>query len=116
MRFLVLVLILQFVTLCVASADEPWPASGGTMLVAVQSEEAAADQDILEPEITIIQMEEQTLEEYRINGQLYMIKVTPSKGPPYFIVDSDGDGVLDTRRNDLAPDILVPQWILFRWK
>lgn len=69
-----------------------------------------------EPEVTIIQSEGKRVEEYRVNGQLYMIKVTPRKGPPYYIVDTDGDGVLETRRNDLAPDVLTPQWILFRWK
>lgn len=72
-------------------------------------------QEGLEPEVTIIRKEDRTLEEYRINGQLYMIKVTPSRGYPYYLVDADGDGNLETRRNELDPRILVPSWVIFRW-
>ena len=56
-----------------------------------------------------------TISEFRINGQLYMIRITPKKGVPYYLVDSDGDGQLETRWNDLAPDILIPAWVLKRW-
>ena len=72
-------------------------------------------QEGLEPEVTIIRKEDRTVEEYRINGQLYMIKVTPSKGYPYYLVDADGDGSLETRRNELDPRILVPSWVILRW-
>ncbi len=69
----------------------------------------------MEPEVTIIRTEERTVEEYRINGQLYMVKVTPSKGVPYYLVDADGNGDLETRRNELDPKILVPSWVILRW-
>ena len=69
----------------------------------------------LEPEVTIIQSDRGTLQEYRVNGQLYMIKVIPTKGFPYYLVDTDGDGSLETRRNDLDPGFLVPRWVLFSW-
>lgn len=72
-------------------------------------------QEGLEPEVTIIRKEDRTVEEYRINGELYMIKVTPSRGYPYYLVDADGDGRLETRRNELDPRILVPSWVIFRW-
>lgn len=55
------------------------------------------------------------INEFRVNGQLYMIQITPRKGPPYYLVDSDGDGDLETRRNDLSPNLLVPTWVLKRW-
>lgn len=58
---------------------------------------------------------EGAINEFRINGQLYMIQVKPKKGPPYYLVDSDGDGDLETRQNDLAPDLLIPAWVLKRW-
>lgn len=73
------------------------------------------DRDSIEPEVTIIRQDDRTIEEYRVNGQLYMIKVTPSRGPSYFLVDADGDGNLETRQNELDPKILVPSWIIFRW-
>lgn len=73
------------------------------------------EQEGIEPQVTIIRKEDRTLEEYRINGQLYMIKVTPSKGYPYYLVDADGDGNLETRRNELDPRMLIPSWVIFRW-
>lgn len=68
-----------------------------------------------EPEVTIIQRDDAIIEEYRVGGQLYMIKVTPKKGIPYYLVDTDGDGRLDSRRSDLAEDLMIPGWTLFRW-
>jgi hypothetical protein len=69
----------------------------------------------LEPQVTIIQREDSTYEEYRLNGRLYMVKVIPSIGPPYFYVDRDGDGLMETRMNDRATQIKVPQWVIFSW-
>ncbi len=58
---------------------------------------------------------QQPVEEYRINGRLFMIKITPKKGPPYYLIDSDGDGVMDSRQDDLDPNMPVPSWVLLRW-
>lgn len=77
--------------------------------------EFVAPEGSSEPEITIVQQGENRIEEYRINGKLYMIKVVPKKGFPYYLMDNDGDGQLETRRNDLDPDIIVPRWTLFRF-
>ncbi len=68
-----------------------------------------------EPEVVIIQRDDAIIEEYRVGGQLYMIKVTPKKGIPYYLVDTDGDGRLDSRHSDLAEDLMIPSWTLFRW-
>jgi hypothetical protein len=70
--------------------------------------------EALEPEVTIRETDGKTIHEYRINGQLYMVKITPRKGPPYYLMDLDGDGEMDVREEDPAR-IVVPQWILFRW-
>lgn len=66
-----------------------------------------------EPEITIRQEADRTIEEYRINGQLYAIKVTPKVGEPYYLVDSEGDGQLEKRQE--RGRLVVPSWILFKW-
>ena len=66
-------------------------------------------------EVVIGETKDTLVNEFRINGQLYMIQVIPRKGPSYYLVDSDGDGNLETRRNDLAPDLLIPAWVLRRW-
>ncbi len=79
------------------------------------SEEAAIEEaEQLQPEVTIRTRGDATVEEYRHNGRLYMVKITPAKGYPYYLIDSDGDGNLDTRRNELDPPN-INRWILFRW-
>ncbi len=67
-----------------------------------------------EPEVTIIKRKEETIEEYRLNGQLYMVKITPSKGYPYYLIDTDGDGSLETRRNELDNPPVI-QWKILQW-
>lgn len=69
----------------------------------------------LEPEITIIQRKDSTIEEYRLNGRLYMIKVTPVVGKPYYFVDRDGDGLMESRMSELYNPLRVPQWLIFSW-
>lgn len=71
--------------------------------------------EAIEPEVTIIQREDRVIEEYRINGNLYMIKIIPSVGKPYFLIDHDGDGRMESRRDGIYGDIAVPQWVLFSW-
>lgn len=70
----------------------------------------------LAPEITITPRGDTTIEEYRVRGQLYMIKVVPKKGVPYYLVDSDGDGNMERRVNDLSPGFLIPSWVILRWR
>lgn len=69
---------------------------------------------VIEPEVTIKQDERGTTYEYRVNGQLTLVRVIPKVGPPYYFVDSDGDGELDIRRQGPVTEA-VNQWILFRW-
>jgi len=79
-----------------------------------QSTVDAQSNEELQPEVTISKRGGDTIEEYSINGQVYMVKITPSKGLPYYLVDSDGDGSLETRRNELD-DPEVVQWRIFSW-
>ncbi len=76
---------------------------------------AESPEEILEPEITIIQQDGQKIEEYRIGGKLYMIKITPKNAPPYYLMDTDGDGDLETRRDDIDPSAVGPSWKIFSW-
>jgi len=71
--------------------------------------------DSIEPEVNIIQKDDQLIEEYRLNGKLYMIKVTPAVGKPYYLTDTDGDGSLESRQFELDSGLLVPNWILLEW-
>lgn len=65
----------------------------------------------LEPQVTIIRRGEDKVEEYRINGRLYMIKVTPPHGVPYYLVDSKGDGKM-SRQESLDSGLRVPLWVI----
>ncbi|WP_127478702.1 DUF2782 domain-containing protein [Sulfurivermis fontis] len=76
--------------------------------------EAVEEAEELQPEVTIRSRGDATVEEYRVNGRLYMVKISPSRGYPYYLIDSDGDGSFETRRNELDPPN-INQWILFRW-
>jgi hypothetical protein len=69
----------------------------------------------IEPEITIIKKQDATVYEHRINGRLYMVKIVPLIGKPYYLVDQDGDGSLETRVNDIYSNINIPQWVIFEW-
>lgn len=68
----------------------------------------------LEPEVTITQADDRTTYEYSINGRRYMVKIVPTRGPAYYLLDLDGDGEFDTQEDDPGR-IVVPQWVLFRW-
>ena len=76
--------------------------------------EAIVDGRAIEPEVTIIKTEQETTYEYRVQGRLYMVRVQPIAGPPYFLMDSNGDGILDLTEND-PRNIAIPQWVLFSW-
>ena len=69
-----------------------------------------------EPEVTIIRKRDRTITEYRVNGRLTAVKVETDGFPPYYLVDTDGDGRPETRRNRFTEDdLVIPQWVLFRW-
>lgn len=72
--------------------------------------------EVLEPDITIIRRGEDVVQEYRVNGQLYMVKVVPKHGRPYYLIDTDHDGTLDVRRSDIEEGIRIHQWKIFSWK
>ena len=68
-----------------------------------------------DPQVTIIQRGKDRVEEYRVNGQLRMIKITPALGPPYYFVDNDGDGVFSERRNSLDNSPSMAQWLIKKY-
>lgn len=76
--------------------------------------EVAVDSNAaVEPEVRIIQKGTEKIEEYRINGQLYMIKVTPAHGVPYYLMDEEGNGSM--KQIDSNQRLVIPRWVLFRF-
>jgi len=74
------------------------------------------DGEVLEPDITIIRKGKKTIQEFRKNGQLYMIRIKPAVGPAYYLIDTDGDGNMDVRQSDLDKGLQINQWKLLEWK
>lgn len=72
----------------------------------------AADEPSAEPDVTIRQEGDKTIQEYRVNGFLYAIKVIPKGGKPYFLVRADGESNFVRSDN---PDMLIPAWEIFSW-
>jgi len=71
----------------------------------------------VEPEVRIHEDEEGNIvEEYRQDGRVYMVKVTPKVGPPYYYLDDDGDGELELRESDAAAWPVKPvYWKVKEW-
>ncbi len=66
-----------------------------------------------EPQVTIRKKGAETIEEYRINGEMYMMKVTPEHGVPYYLHKEDqAGGWVNIGPN---PPMSIPKWILFRF-
>jgi hypothetical protein len=53
------------------------------------------------------------VEEYRQNGAIYMVKVRPTRGVPYMLLDTNGDGRLDTKDGD-GP-VRPVYWTVYEW-
>lgn len=66
-----------------------------------------------EPEITIRKKDKKTIEEYRMNGELYMMKITPDHGVPYYLYREDQHS--DWVNIGPNPPLAVPKWTLFRF-
>ena len=69
---------------------------------------APSQGDEFEPEVTIIRRQGTTVEEYRTNGRLYMVRVIPDVGVPSYLVDVDGvvvdEGVGDGAEAEVVGD------------
>jgi hypothetical protein len=68
----------------------------------------------LEPQVTIVKQERETREEFRIKGKLYMVKVTPAIGKPYYLVDRQGDGNF-VEADGMPNPVRPPMWIIHSW-
>ena len=106
-----LLTLLAFIALPAAAANTPpdlQPVPEPPPLPA-----GVTDQDT-EPQITITQRNGNKEEEYRSNGKLYMIKVTPPHGVPYYLVDDQGNGVM-VRKDTIGSGTRPPMWVIKSW-
>ena len=73
-----------------------------------------AEESVEEPQITITKNSEWSVEEYRVGGRLYMIKIIPQVGPPYYLLDDQGDGKF-SRRESLDSGVRPPRWVIHKF-
>ncbi|MBF0108641.1 MAG: DUF2782 domain-containing protein [Magnetococcales bacterium] len=53
--------------------------------------------------------------EFIINGSVFQLQVIPANGRPYLLIDTNGDGLFDSKFHGHEPRLMVPQWVLFRF-
>lgn len=104
-----LILLALSVPLITLAADEP-PDLEPLPEPPTVSEEGSAP----EPEVTITKKGSDTIEEYRVGGELYMMKVTPKHGVPYYLVKETADGAW-IRKEGPGEPLAIPQWVIFRF-
>tara|TARA_Y100001936_G_C16057957_1_gene662315 strand:- start:1741 stop:2118 length:378 start_codon:yes stop_codon:yes gene_type:complete len=81
----------------------------------LQTESPGTDDPTLEEPLVIIRKRgEDKIEEYRVDGRIQVIKVTPLIGLPYYIYDDTGDG---SYVNDgvLEDGVRPPMWRIFQF-
>lgn len=111
-KLAVLLAIVAFQLPLVATAEPPPPAD----LQALEDfpPPALSNEDNPDaPQITIVKKDGETIEEYRIGGELYMMKVTPAHGVPYYMHKEDRDGGWTNIGPN--PPLSIPKWTLFRF-
>ena len=68
----------------------------------------------LEPQVTIQRRGTETVEEFRVNGRLYMIRVTPAHGKSYYLIDNVGKGDF-SRIDSYDTGTRPPMWVIHQW-
>lgn len=115
MRFRHLLLLALCVALPVLAQNKPPPPPGLEPIPELPPPAPGADPDTsLVPEVTVTKRGGDKVEEYRMNGRLYMMKVTPPNGRPYYLIDRTGGGAM-TRADVIEPGLSVPQWVIKRF-
>lgn len=69
----------------------------------------------IEPQVVIRRDDKRIVEEYSSGGQVYMMKITPlDGGPSYYLIDTDGDGKLESRHEHMEP-VKPAYWKIAEW-
>lgn len=68
----------------------------------------------IQPEVRIRREQDRTVEEYISGGRVYMVRIQPTAGPAYYLIDTTGDGLLDLRHDRFEP-VKPVYWKIFEW-
>jgi hypothetical protein len=118
MRLLISAALLAFTVLAAQAADKEKPGSLAEPPAPVKNYKAPAQPPagqhdpgaLPEPEVTITTKGADRHEQYRMAGRLYMIKVIPKSGRPYYLVDKEGRG--EFVKDDLQSGVSPPMWVI----
>jgi hypothetical protein len=95
-----------------ACADDAPPAPVWQPLPPPPALDPNAQDGDLEPQVTIIKKGDQVIEEFRVGGKLFKIKVIPKIGKPYYLIDERGDGQFSRHDGPDASNLRPPQWVI----
>jgi hypothetical protein len=117
MRLIAVALLLSFALPAFAQSNQPkdlkpLPEVPEPPELALPAPGADQEDASLEPQVTITRRGEDQVEEYRLNGRLYMIKVIPRIGLPYYLVDHGGDGTFAASGGSLDQRVRPPMWVI----
>jgi hypothetical protein len=96
----------------VALAGGHPPAAHPSSAAAPASKSGKQPQATVSPGLTVHPGRNEQIREYRFKNRAYMVQIEPQAGTSYFLLDRDGDGVLETRYNDLDARVVLPDWVL----
>ncbi|WP_165371709.1 DUF2782 domain-containing protein [Pseudolysobacter antarcticus] len=69
------------------------------------------------PVVTVRKEGNDTVEEYRRNGKIFMVRIMPTDGPSHYYVDRTGNGRLDRDPLDNTPGPISPVYFkIYDWK
>jgi hypothetical protein len=112
---LLLAAVLIAVPFSLAAQTQPRPLPPGSKpLEEAPPPPAITEDSALSPQVTIKTKGEDKVEEYRIRGKLYKMRVVPAVGAAYWLVDPKGEGNFE-RLDGPSPNIAVPMWVILEF-
>jgi hypothetical protein len=108
-------MLLALFPVVVLAAPEPASIPAPAEVPPVPPPATATSNAVDEPEVRIVESKEATVAEYRRHGKLYMMKVTPKIGKPYYLIDNEGKGSFIRADVPASGRIAIPQWVLFEF-
>ncbi|SEM40110.1 Protein of unknown function [Pseudoxanthomonas sp. GM95] len=77
---------------------------------------AVSEMDLDNPDVAVRTEDNgDVIQEFRVAGALRMVKITPTRGPAYYLYDDNGDGKLDHSSAPNRGDISPVYWKLYGW-
>jgi len=72
------------------------------------------DPSLEHSQVTTVTRGTDRVEEYRMHGKLYRMRVFPASGAPYWLEDPKGDGNF-VRVDGPGSNVAVPKWVIKEW-